>query len=137
MLIYKLTLSNLFYYNRIISIKMHTIGTKIAVTTYFLITGLCFWKFHIFIFQFSIELVFRHHAKLSGKSWSGSFDTWLLLFKACNWGQNTFFLKMGLFMVPCHHIIWLLCPLVPRTYSRTTLCAILSTLFALSSHSKS
>ena len=40
---------------------MHTVGPKITVTTYFLITGLCFWKFHIF--QFSIEIVFRHYAK--------------------------------------------------------------------------
>ena len=68
---------------------MHTVGPKIAVTAKFSITGLCFQKFHIF--KFSIEIVFRHHAKFPEKLWCGSFDTYLLLFKARNWGQNTFF----------------------------------------------
>ena len=42
-----------------------------------------------------------------------------------------------LFMVPCHHVLWLLCHLVPWTYSRTTFCAILTTLFTLNSQCKS
>ena len=67
----------------------------------------------------------------------GSFNTWILLLKAQNWDQNTFFWKFYLFMAPCYHILWLLGLLVPRTYSRTIWCAILTTLFALNSHFKS
>ena len=42
-----------------------------------------------------------------------------------------------LFVVPCHHVLWLLCPLVPRKYSRTTFCAALTTPFSLNSQCKS